>query len=225
MGNSNAFIYLGIPATVAASVIEGKITDPRKYFAARRPAHRPVRPRTESPTMDSRRRPSSTATTSTPTTSSRQVQVQVARHGGHGASRHGGARPGLLREGKPRAASSWPARTSAWARAASRRRWCSSTRATPRCSRRASRASSTATRSTPACRGGRATPTSSTTATISRSTWRPACCTNVTKGTEIAFPPLPPVMPHLLADGGLVEHFKKHGRLAARLGAAGHLSR
>ena len=32
MGNSAAFIYLGSPATVAASVIEGKITDPRKYF-------------------------------------------------------------------------------------------------------------------------------------------------------------------------------------------------
>ncbi len=32
MGNSNASIYLGSPATVAASVIEGKITDPRKYF-------------------------------------------------------------------------------------------------------------------------------------------------------------------------------------------------
>ena len=32
MGNSNSFIYLGSPATVAASVIEGKITDPRKYF-------------------------------------------------------------------------------------------------------------------------------------------------------------------------------------------------
>ncbi len=32
MGNSNAFIYLGSPATVAASVIEAKITDPRKYI-------------------------------------------------------------------------------------------------------------------------------------------------------------------------------------------------
>jgi 3-isopropylmalate/(R)-2-methylmalate dehydratase large subunit len=33
MGNSNAFVYLGSPATVAASVIEGRITDPRTYFA------------------------------------------------------------------------------------------------------------------------------------------------------------------------------------------------
>jgi 3-isopropylmalate/(R)-2-methylmalate dehydratase large subunit len=32
MGNSNAFVYLGSPATVAASVIEGVIADPRKYF-------------------------------------------------------------------------------------------------------------------------------------------------------------------------------------------------
>jgi 3-isopropylmalate/(R)-2-methylmalate dehydratase large subunit len=32
MGNSSSFIYLGSPATVAASVIEGVITDPRKYF-------------------------------------------------------------------------------------------------------------------------------------------------------------------------------------------------
>jgi 3-isopropylmalate/(R)-2-methylmalate dehydratase large subunit len=32
MGNSNAFIYLGSPATVAASVIEGRIADPRTYF-------------------------------------------------------------------------------------------------------------------------------------------------------------------------------------------------
>ena len=34
---------------------------------------------------------------------------------------------------------------------------------------------------------------------------------NLTQGTEIPFPPLPPVMAQLLADGGLVEHFKKHG--------------
>lgn len=32
MGNPNAFIYLGSPALVAASAIEGRITDPRKYF-------------------------------------------------------------------------------------------------------------------------------------------------------------------------------------------------
>jgi 3-isopropylmalate/(R)-2-methylmalate dehydratase large subunit len=32
MGNSKAFVYLGSPATVAASVIEGVITDPRPYL-------------------------------------------------------------------------------------------------------------------------------------------------------------------------------------------------
>jgi len=37
---------------------------------------------------------------------------------------------------------------------------------------------------------------------------------NLSKGTEIPFPPLPPVMATLLADGGLVEHFKKHGGFA-----------
>ena len=34
---------------------------------------------------------------------------------------------------------------------------------------------------------------------------------DLTKDIEIPFPPLPPVMAQLLADGGLAEHFKKHG--------------
>ena len=34
---------------------------------------------------------------------------------------------------------------------------------------------------------------------------------DLTKGTEIPFAPLPAVMEQLLADGGLVEHFRKHG--------------
>jgi 3-isopropylmalate/(R)-2-methylmalate dehydratase small subunit len=34
---------------------------------------------------------------------------------------------------------------------------------------------------------------------------------NVTKGEDIPFAPLPPVMAQLLADGGLAEHFRMHG--------------
>jgi 3-isopropylmalate/(R)-2-methylmalate dehydratase small subunit len=35
-----------------------------------------------------------------------------------------------------------------------------------------------------------------------------------TKGIELTFPPLPPIMQTILADGGLVAHVKKHGRFA-----------
>ena len=34
---------------------------------------------------------------------------------------------------------------------------------------------------------------------------------NVTKNTELKFAPLPKAMTRILADGGLVEHIKKHG--------------
>lgn len=34
---------------------------------------------------------------------------------------------------------------------------------------------------------------------------------NISRGTEIRVVPLPPVMLELLNDGGLAEHFKKHG--------------
>ena len=34
---------------------------------------------------------------------------------------------------------------------------------------------------------------------------------DATKSIDIPFAPLPPVMAQLLDDGGLVEHFKKHG--------------
>jgi 3-isopropylmalate/(R)-2-methylmalate dehydratase small subunit len=36
---------------------------------------------------------------------------------------------------------------------------------------------------------------------------------NKTKGNEIDFTPLPPVMVRILSDGGLVEHVRKHGDL------------
>jgi 3-isopropylmalate/(R)-2-methylmalate dehydratase small subunit len=34
---------------------------------------------------------------------------------------------------------------------------------------------------------------------------------NLTTGEEMTAPPLPPVMRRIIADGGLVEHIKKHG--------------
>jgi 3-isopropylmalate/(R)-2-methylmalate dehydratase small subunit len=37
---------------------------------------------------------------------------------------------------------------------------------------------------------------------------------NISKGTDIEIAPLPPVMAQLLEEGGLVEHFKKHGGFA-----------
>lgn len=37
---------------------------------------------------------------------------------------------------------------------------------------------------------------------------------NVTKGIELTFKPLPPAMVKILTDGGLVDHYKKHGRIA-----------
>lgn len=39
---------------------------------------------------------------------------------------------------------------------------------------------------------------------------------NLTKGVEIAVAPLPSVMLELLNDGGLVEHFKRHGTFHLR---------
>jgi 3-isopropylmalate/(R)-2-methylmalate dehydratase small subunit len=36
---------------------------------------------------------------------------------------------------------------------------------------------------------------------------------NLTKQTELSFPPLPPVMRRILDDGGLAEHVRKHGDL------------
>ena len=38
--------------------------------------------------------------------------------------------------------------------------------------------------------------------------------TDRTRGRAYTFPPLPPAMAAILADGGLVEHVKKHGGLA-----------
>ncbi len=39
---------------------------------------------------------------------------------------------------------------------------------------------------------------------------------NLDKGTEIGIAPLPPVMVELLNDGGLIEHFKRHGTFNLR---------
>ncbi|MBM4032496.1 MAG: 3-isopropylmalate dehydratase small subunit [Planctomycetes bacterium] len=36
---------------------------------------------------------------------------------------------------------------------------------------------------------------------------------DLTTGVESTTPPLPPVMRRIIADGGLVEHIRKHGRL------------
>jgi 3-isopropylmalate/(R)-2-methylmalate dehydratase small subunit len=37
---------------------------------------------------------------------------------------------------------------------------------------------------------------------------------NVTQGIELTFPALPDVMQKILEDGGLVDHIKRHGRIA-----------
>jgi 3-isopropylmalate/(R)-2-methylmalate dehydratase small subunit len=37
---------------------------------------------------------------------------------------------------------------------------------------------------------------------------------NLTKREEMEAPPLPPVMRRIIGDGGLVEHIKKHGKIA-----------
>ena len=37
---------------------------------------------------------------------------------------------------------------------------------------------------------------------------------NLTTGAALDAPPLPPVMRRIIEDGGMVEHIKKHGRLA-----------